>query len=233
MFLLPLLLGHALQNAKLGESTVDRINAAIQLLGASHEAVQNQLGRPNAVVEGDAVWNYGTWTPSPRLGFVVSFFRPSGGEEDISKTVQYVSGSVGAVHPVKLTVVGGRQVPRDFCWTSGESTPAALARLNATDVKYVTQKSNSTRILTTCKVGDVPVYIFSRQISGNQIVPAFAPGSGAISFDVNRLDIYSFSVGYCSEWQYTAGFTQQKIIGPGSYADKSLASARWVELQSG
>ncbi len=230
MFLVPLLLGHALQSASLGWSAADRITASIQLLGASHEAVQNQLGKPNAVVEGDAVWNYGTWTPSPRIGFVVSFFRPSGGEQVIAKTVQYVSGSVGAVHPVKLTVAGTRQVPRDFCWTSGESTPAVLAKLNATDIKYVTQKSNPTRILTTCKVGDTPVYIFSRQISGDQIIPAFAAGSASPNFDPNRLDLYSFSVGYCSEWEYTAGFTQQKIIGPGSYADKSLASARWVDL---
>lgn len=232
MVLLPLLLGHAIQTAKLGASIVDRVTASVQLLGSGHEAIQNQFGRPNAVVEGDAVWNYGTWTPSPRLGFVVSFFRESGGEQDISKNVQYISGSVAAIHPVKLTVAGGRAVPRDFCWTSGESTPAVLAALKATDVKYVTQRSNSTRILTTCRVGDTPVYIFSRQIAGNQIVPAFATGSGTSNFDVNRLDVYSFSVGYCSEWQYTAGFTQQHIIGPGSYVDKSLASARWVELQS-
>jgi hypothetical protein len=219
-----------LQNATLGTTLTERIDASVKLLGADHQKLQDQLGRPTSVVEGNAVWVYGTWTPSPRKGFLVSFFRDDQGSEILENGVQFVAGSVPNLTTKTLTVDGTKAVPRDFDWTSGESTPTVFDHLKAVGVKYYAQKDNPTQILGIGEVSGHPVYIFSRQIKGDVIRSVFDPGSGEVRFDPQSLDAYCYAVGLCDLWHYTAGFTQDEIIGPGSYADKSLATSPWVEL---
>lgn len=217
------------QSGQLGSSSVARIQAALGLLGNSRIKVQQKFGKQSASVQGDGVWMYGPWVPSPRLGFAVSFFREDDGEQVIDNGVQFVSASVASFTPKTLTVKGGRSVPNDFCWVSGESTRSVLNAIGASNVVYYAQVTNPNYVLTTCTVTGKPVYIFSRQIVGDEIVPAFAP-NGSQDFNANRLDVYSIAVGYCSPWHYTAGYTEAKIVGPGSYEDTSQSGDHWTQL---
>jgi hypothetical protein len=241
-----------LQTPQLGNTVPERIQTAISVLGSTHQALTDKFGRPSASVESNGVWVYGPWTPSPRLGFTCAFFHEDQGARILDDGVQYIAGSVPNLNKATLTAGqsifgdalsdadrakgGPHDVARDFSWTSNEKTEDVLATLKADEVQHYAQQEDPKYVLTTCKVSGKPVYIFSRQIDGSAVVPVFMwdvkGGQKTMrqNFDSKKLDVYSFAVGYCSKWHYTAGFSQEELIGPGSYADTSLSDDRWIKL---
>jgi hypothetical protein len=228
----------------LGVGMPQRIRTALSILGSNDQTLNDRFGMPSATGDGDSVWVYGGWTPSPRIGFSCSFLKEKTRAKTLTDTVQYVTGSVGKVNPQALRAVqplhrdgspGSFElivpVARDYAWLSGEKTVDIQRALKADHILYYAQFKDPRTVLATCTVGGKHVYIFSREVDGGKLVPVlFGAGAGktyGTHFDPAKLDAYSFSVGSCVKWQYTAGPSREMIVGPGS---SSSGDGAWIMI---